>query len=422
MDRRAFLSVGGGALTLAVAGGAAGPQRISAPERPPSAEGIEARVAAALQAYDAQGNHRTGTEVDAASAEWLAGRARAAGVRPSLELFRLSRVAPRSCYVRVGDRRADGVPVFDAGFTGVGGVRGTLGRLGSGSDIGVAETTPFNLAEPGAERRGQFAEAQRSRHGAVVLLTGGSRPGLFLINASSFLAPVGPPMLQVSSAEGEWLKEAAGRGADATVEVYADRVPARAFNVTARVAGRNPSLAPVVLMAPRSAWWQSVSEQGSRLVCWLEAMRALAAGGPARDCLFVAPSGHELGFLGIQEYLRRRPGLPRRAHAWVFFGSSIGEPGQPNQLYASDDALERSFLASMAREGLGVDTRMPRTSTARGEAGVIQQAGGRVVTIACGSDVYHNAADRWPEAVDVSLLARYARAFADGALELARQG
>jgi hypothetical protein len=43
------------------------------------------------------------------------------------------------------------------------------------------------------------------------------------------------------------------------------------------------------------------------------------------------------------------------------------------------------------------------------------------VTVACGSDAFHNAADRWPEAVDVTLLARYARAFANGALEVARQ-
>jgi hypothetical protein len=134
----------------------------------------------------------------------------------------------------------------------------------------------------------------------------------------------------------------------------------------------------------------------------------------------VAPSGHEVGFLGIQAYLGRRPELLRRAHAWIFFGSSIGEPGQPNQLYPSDETIGDRFVASMAKAGLEVDTRLPRTSTARGEAGIIQRGGGRVVTIACGSDVYHNAADRWPEAVGVSLLARYARAFAGGALELAQ--
>lgn len=52
---------------------------------------------------------------------------------------------------------------------------------------------------------------------------------------------------------------------------------------------------------------------------------------------------------------------------------------------------------------------------------VDQACGGRFVTLVCGSDVYHNVADRWPEAVDVANLARYARAFANGVLELAQQ-
>jgi hypothetical protein len=41
------------------------------------------------------------------------------------------------------------------------------------------------------------------------------------------------------------------------------------------------------------------------------------------------------------------------------------------------------------------------------------------VTVACGSEVFHNVADRWPEAIDIALLARYARALANGALQLA---
>ena len=58
---------------------------------------------------------------------------------------------------------------------------------------------------------------------------------------------------------------------------------------------------------------------------------------------------------------------------------------------------------------------------ARGEARPVQQGGGRFVTVVCSSEVYHNVADRWPEAVDVATLARYASAFANGALELAQQ-
>jgi hypothetical protein len=43
------------------------------------------------------------------------------------------------------------------------------------------------------------------------------------------------------------------------------------------------------------------------------------------------------------------------------------------------------------------------------------------VTLVSASDLYHNVEDRWPEAVDVAILARYASAFANGALELAKQ-
>jgi len=98
------------------------------------------------------------------------------------------------------------------------------------------------------------------------------------------------------------------------------------FNVAVKIAGSNPALAPLVVMAPRSGWWQCASEQGSRLACWLEAIRILAAGRPARDTFFVALSGHELGFLGIDAYLKRRGDFVKRAHMWIFFGSDIGAP------------------------------------------------------------------------------------------------
>src|SRR5215831_14197319 len=60
--------------------------------REASDDGLEQRVAAVLQAYDAQGNHRTGTEVDNSSAEWLVRQARHYGTEVSLEPFPLSRI------------------------------------------------------------------------------------------------------------------------------------------------------------------------------------------------------------------------------------------------------------------------------------------------------------------------------------------
>src|SRR5262249_33722776 len=157
-----------------------------------------------------------------------------------------------------------------------------------------------------------------------------------------------------------------------------------------------------------SAWWQCVTEQGSRLACWLEAIRALAAVRPARDCIFVALSGHEIGRLGMEPFVRSRPELVKRARVWIFFGSGIGVPRQPNLVHASDDALEQWITAALEREGLTVSAKVRQDAPARAEVGLVQQGGGRFVTLACESDVYHNAADRWPAAVDVALLARYA--------------
>jgi len=420
MRRRAFLFGAGQtvAFGLATRVTAVGLSRQQPPQL--STDALEQRVARVIQAYDAQGNHRTGTEVDNASAEWLAGQVRQLGVKPSLEAFALSRVDPQLAYVRIADRRIDGVPVFDAGFTTADGVSGRLGPLGSDAEIGLAETLPYKLAE--TSETDILLAARRSQHKAVLLITGGSGPGLFLMNASAFIKPAGPPMLQISSIESKWLNEQAQKRAEVTLVAQVNRRIVQAFNVTALIIGRDRNLAPLVFMAPRSGWWHCASEQGSRLVCWLEVMRVLAAIQPRRDCLFVAMSGHELGFLGIDPYLRRRPGLIKRAEAWIFFGSDIGAPRQPNLIHASDDALEQWVVTALKNEMLGVDAKEQHSSIARGETGLVQRGGGRFVTLACASQVYHNVADRWPEALDVSRLARYARALANGALDLQKEG
>jgi hypothetical protein len=417
MRRREFLLTGASTIVAS----ATGRDALLARDRSQPSMALQQRLADVIAAYDSQGNHRTGTPVDTASAEWLARQVQEIGAEAELEPFPLSRVDPNACYLNIADRRIEGVPLFDATFSSADGVRGRIGPLGSDAEIGLAETEPFSLIEPRRAQAGVVAEARRSQHQAVVLLTGGSRPGLFLLNAVSFKKPSGPPTLQVSSAESQWLKHQAERRAEAMLVAHVIRTPAQAYNVTTKVAGSDPALSPLVFMAPRSAWWQSASEQGSRLACWLEALRVMAAGRTRRDAYFVALSGHELGLLGIDAYIERRPDLVKRAHVWVFYGSDIGAPRQPNLIHASDEALERWLLRTMQQETLSVNAKLRHDAPARGEAGPIQRGGGRFVTVACGSEAFHNVADRWPEAIDIALLARYARALANGALELARE-
>jgi hypothetical protein len=189
--------------------------------------------------------------------------------------------------------------------------------------------------------------------------------------------------------------------------------------VVATISGRDPELPPLVVMTPRSGWWQCASERGGGLACWLETMRVLARARTERDCLFVACSGHELGFLGIDAYLGRRPDLIQRAYAWIHIGANIGAPDQPNLIHASDKVMERWAAAAIEQQGLTAGATAARDSVPRGEAGTLHRGGARYAALVCGTEVFHHPDDRWPDAVDSALLARYAAALANGALQLA---
>ena len=200
--------------------------------------------------------------------------------------------------METGGRRAEGVPLFDGGLTGPEGVSGSLGALGSGSVIGVTEL--------GAEPTTRYLDARRARqHDAIVAVTP-TGPGVALMNAVHFFEPFGPPVLQVGSEACPHLAEQARRGSSARVVVSASRQAAETCNVAATIPGRDPSLAPVVVMTPRSGWWHCAGERGGGIACWLEVMRSMAGSGPARGVLFVSTTGHEIGLPGIEAFLGAR--------------------------------------------------------------------------------------------------------------------
>ena len=145
----------------------------------------ERRIARVIKEYDLQGWHRSGTEVDGASARWLADRVAGCGLEPTLESFPFDRLDPGLASVETGGRRAAGVPLFDGGLTGPEGVSGPLGALGSGSVIGVTEL--------GAGPTTRYLDARRARqHDAIVAVTP-IGPGVALMNADHFFEPFGPP-------------------------------------------------------------------------------------------------------------------------------------------------------------------------------------------------------------------------------------
>ena len=373
-----------------------------------------ARAAAWLNAWDSQGTHRTATAGDEAGADWLADEAAALGATPAIEDFALDRLDPGDAYLECAGARIPGVPLFDAPATAADGVAGKLGR-----DIAVVELSPRNVYDPAYEKMRRAVVPR-----GLVIVSTGDQPGLGVLNAEQFRSPYGAPAIQVASEAREAVMTALAQQMPARLVAASRRTPARARNIVAALPGRNRALPPVVVMTPRSSWWQSTAERGGGLVCWLESLRALLAAPPLCDVIFTANSGHELGHLGLDDFIARRPGWERPVAAggavWVHYGANIGAAGGDLAIMSTSDDLRASAAAELARAGRPADRIAPKTVVPSGETRDIHRAGGCYLTLVGSNPLFHLPQDRWPHAVDATAVARIAAAAAGLVIKLTR--
>jgi hypothetical protein len=337
---------------------------------------------------------------------WLAREAASLGAEVTSEAFALDRIDPVETWLEVDGRRIDGVPVFDAPPTGPDGVAGTLGPAGSDAAIGVAALSPH------AVYSGEYQALRRNAaHRALVVVCRGTHPGMGLLNAESFRAPYGAPAIHVA---GDVVPGAAAR-----VAAHYRRTPATARNVLVAIRGSDATRPPVIVMTPRSSWWQSTAERGGGLVCWLECLRALLAAAPAMDVVLTANSGHELGHLGLDDFVARRAGWERDA-LWLHWGANLGAAGGRLTVMSADDDLRTLVARELTDVGQPPDALAPGTQVPSGETRDIHRAGGRYVTLVGSNPWFHLPQDRWPHTVDAAAVARIAVAAANLAVSLTR--
>jgi len=379
----------------------------------------ETRIADIIREYSAQGIHRTGTAVDTVSGAWLSDRMQDLGVASFMDPIELDRINVLLASFEVGGQTLEGVPLYDCAYTGVAGITGSIGELGSAADIGVimlppSTTSPAHSRLDTARREGM--------HKGLILVSDSSYPadGIATLNAEDFRAPVGPPTLQVANKYWQVLQEAIAQQQEGKLIAYCEHVPSKAYNVSARIAGSNPELTPMVIMTPRSGWWRCASERGGGIALLLEFMRDLVANPPQRDVIFTANSGHELSHLGLDQMLHENPSLARDAFIWIHLGANFAATGSQVRLQYSNQGvkdLTRRYLDS-GNLVPGVET--PLENRPLGEARNIFDAGGNFLSLLGNNSLFHHPADRWPDAVDVATTAKWADAFAKIILELSR--
>ena len=376
------------------------------------------RVAQLIRDYDAQGDHRTGSPVDAQSGLWLSDRVDDAGVVPELEWMGVPTLETHAAFLEINGRRIDGVPLYDGGATSTDGIVGTLGDQGTSSDIGLAHVGPRIPQD--------FLDYRRSTtQRAIVTVTGGPDngvpEGLALMNAPNFVEPFGPPVLQVASQHRDILRQAASDEVSARLVLHVTRRPEEVFNVTATLLGTQPGLAPLIVMTPRSGWWTCASERGGGIAVWLEMIRAMAAGPtPIRTTVFLASTGHELGHYGLHEFIRTRSRLLASAIAWLHLGANFGAAVGGNPLLqTSSGDLQQVATDELIAAGVRMPRQRPVGDEPAGEAHAVFEGHGHYISILGSNGLFHHPHDRWPVAVDIDKIVRYAKAFTAIGIKLA---
>ncbi|MEQ1730162.1 MAG: hypothetical protein ABL982_17480, partial [Vicinamibacterales bacterium] len=75
------------------------------------------RIADVFRMFHLLGSHRTATEPDNETAEWLVGEVSKRGAECTPRQFALDRVVLRAAFLEAGTARREALPFFDGGFT-----------------------------------------------------------------------------------------------------------------------------------------------------------------------------------------------------------------------------------------------------------------------------------------------------------------
>ena len=137
--------------------------------------------------------------------------------------------------------------------------------------------------------------------------------------------------------------------------------------------------------------------------------------------ILTANSGHEIGHIGLDDFLARRPGWDGPGGAsWVHYGANIGAAGGELHILSNADDLRTLFQAELTAARYPANRLAEKTFVPNGETRDIHKAGGHYLTLMGTNRLFHLPQDRFPDSVDVEAIARIAAGSAAAVVALSR--
>jgi hypothetical protein len=377
-------------------------------------------------AYYNLGEHRTASEVDLRTSQWLLEQLRAAGLKATFQSFSLRQFFIRQTRLAIGEKTIRAFPLWFPRTTGPDPLSGTLAVLEKsaeqGSFKGRLAVVKFPAEAGTAVVKGSIHSeiilaAAKAGASGVVAVTESATKEIVALNSPAGAEPWPIPVVLAGSRDEPTLMAAVKSGARVSLLLEGDDdQEAKAKNVIARV-DRGKDL--IVVSTPQSGWFRCAGERGPGIALFLGLARWASRRPSGASFLFVSTSGHELGGLGMRAFLEELTPPPERVLCWIHLGAGIATYSweeTPAGLKRLQEPDSRRFLMTgpdlvplLTTTFAGLPGLTPTVNRAVGEFEFILKAGYRTFGIAAGHRFHHTPADS-PEMTGPEILEPLGRA------------
>ncbi len=343
--------------------------------------------------YAGFGDHRTGTDVDAATVNWLADLLTGRGA----EVVRQPYAFPQFMGRATGSGSAEGVQLEPLYYS----------ATGSHNDDGAyVASIEFDDDHGDAEIGRTLGNITRQAKAAgariAIAATRTASGGLCAINRT----PAPPGEIPVCLAPGQALDQL--RAGQAGVRFEAEIRTGRSENLSALFRCETNSRPPLIVTTPLSGWFACAGERGTGLAIAISLAEELSR---QISVLLVMPTGHELGYCGAARFVEA---FDRKVTGVLHLGSCIADEtalGGDGAMRAVSN-LDGAPFAQVCKRlaNLNIVPERPLTPTMPGEwigeSELWAPRGDPMISIAGTSHTFHTPEDLAEAVTNPELLER----------------
>jgi hypothetical protein len=388
---------------------------------------------ATIDQYGSAPNHSSGTPADWSELNVIAQQFQADGLQLGSVAYHFPRFEPTNVALSTDSDQIDPAalaPLLYSGTTGPEGIEAPLLAAANGTFTAAdaaGKIVVVTQAGGGKLDPAIGAAIAAGAKGLVYSTVGvGDLPRKEDVNSRKGTGDF--PVLLVGQHSGATVLADAEAGESADLTLQAKLGTATDYDVWGVLPGADPSRR-VFVGTPASSFVPSASERGGGIAILLGLAKHYAEEPLSQrpeSLVFLATTGHEVGFLGLEALIEAKGGWFTEADAYVRMGASLGAPtGVENPdgtvsvtpvppaglgLHDSENPLiESGSLAAFAAAGQPlVNTQMHLSGG--GEQVYAYQAGVPEISVNGGSLWFHTAADV-PSVVDPGILTRLAAGY-----------